>query len=391
MAKKISIIDVSSGQIRLALIDTKYSNTYLYHKALPYEGYQDGEFFDVKELFSIISSLIKECEDTTFVSLDEVLIGVPGEFTSVTCQHVDYDFGVHRKVNEKDVAFLFETGRDNLNEDNMTAISTAPIYYLLDAKDRVIDPVGKSVNKLSGLISYVLCEQSFIKLFDSIAQSNGVRFRYTSSILAQVMFLIPEKVRDKGVIFIDFGYISSTVNYVQGDRIIYSISFSLGSGNVAADLTIVNEIPFEHSIELLKKINLNVRPIMEDEYVIFIGKKNYAYNMRTVNEIVLARLEDIAAVIEKAINMCPSNIPRSIPIVMTGAGLGTMVGLKEVFSKVLNRQISFVAFSIPQLNKYSDSSLASLILLVEQGYQKTSFSFKNLIYLLKNKFRRRSR
>ncbi|HHX49778.1 MAG TPA: hypothetical protein GX709_05275 [Clostridiales bacterium] len=391
MSKKISIIDVSSGQIRLALIDTKYSNAYLYHKALPYEGYQDGEFFDVQELFSKISSLIKECEETTFISLDEILIGVPGEFTSVVCQHVDYDLGVRRKVNDKDVAFLFETGRDSLNEENQIAISTAPIYYLLDDKEKVINPIGKNVNKLSGLISYVLCEKSFIKLFDSIAQSNGVKFNYTSSILAEVMFLIPENVRDQGVIFVDYGYISTTVNYVQGDGIVYSISFSLGSGNIAADLTIVNEIPFEHSLELLKKVNLNIKPITEDEYVIFIKKDNYAYNMRIVNEIVLARLEDIAAIMEKAINMCPSNIPQSVPVIITGAGLGTMIGIKEVFSKILNRQISFVAPSIPQLNKYSDSSLAALILLIDKGYQKPSFSFKKLINKIKNKFRQKSR
>lgn len=391
MAKKISIIDISSGQIRLALIDTKYINAYLYHKSLVYEGYQDGEFFDIKELFEKICSLIKDCEDTTFVNLDEIIIGVPGEFTFVSCESVEYDLGVNRKVTEKDLDVLFETGRDSLSYKDMVAINSSPIYYSLDNNDRIINPIGVSTKKISGLISYVLCEKYFLNIFDQIAQTNGVSFKYTSSILSQLMYLIPEEVRDRGVLFLDFGCISSTLSYVQGDGIIYSISFSLGGGNVAGDLTMVNEIPFEHSLELLKKLNLNVRPITEDEYVIFIGKDNYSYSMRNVNEVALARLEEIGSVINRAISLCPSNIPLSVPLVITGEGLGTIVGIKEVFSKILNRKISFTASPIPQLNKFADASLASLIALAEKGIQKTSFSLRSFINRLINKFRSQSK
>lgn len=387
MSKKSAILDITSDSIRLVLIDSKYSNSYYYNRQVPYEGYQDGAFFEVQELYNVIASLIKECEETTFIKIQEILVGVPGEFTSAVCQNVDYDLGVQRKINEKDLDVLFQTGKEYITQEKSEPINSSPIYYLIDQREKVINPIGKSARTLTGLISYILCEKSFIKLFDSIAETNNVKFRYTSALLSQVMFIIPNEVRDKGIIFIDLGYISSTVSYVQGDGIVYMISFSLGGGNVAADLTIVNEIPFDHSLELLKKINLNIQPLIEDEYHIFIAKDSFRYNMKKVNEVALARLEEIGQVINRAISICPNNIPKTVPILISGTGVCNIVGSKEILTKTIERNISYIAPNMPQMNKYSDSSIASLVLLSEYAMQNAQSSFLgNLIKKIKNKF-----
>lgn len=396
MAKSTAILDIASDRIRLALIDTKYSNTYHYHKAIKYEGYQDGAFFDVQELFNVIASLITECQETTFTSLQEIIVGVPGEFTSVICQNVDYDLGLQRKINEKDIEVLFETGKEYISLENYSVINSSPVYYLVENRDKVINPVGRTTKVLTGLISYTLCENSFMKLFDSIAEANNVKFKYTSSILSQVVYVIPTELRDRGVVFIDLGFISTSVNYVQGDGILFSIAFSLGGGNIAADLTIVNEIPFEHSLELLKKINLNVQPLSEDEYSIFIGKESFRYSMRHVNEVAQARLEEIGMYILKAIKTSTTKIPSGVPVAITGSGIGIMVGAKEILSRIIGREVLFINASIPQLNKPSDSSLAALVMYAKSVDGRKSINsffdrIRRSVENFKNKIKARSK
>ena len=225
-AKKVAVLDIGSDAVTLVMQDLKYANNFAFKASVEYDGFQDGEFFDMEELFRVVDSLVRECEASAFCELDEIMVGVPGEFTSIVCKMVEQELGAERKITDRDLDALYALGNNHNGEAGYTCISASPVYYVLDDSDYTITPAGRTASKIACLMSYAVCENSFISLFNRISESVRVPFVYASAMLAEVMYVVPEKYRDEGVILADVGYISTSVAYAMGDGILHSAAFS---------------------------------------------------------------------------------------------------------------------------------------------------------------------
>lgn len=366
--KRQAVLDIGSDVITLILLDNRYANNFLYKGAAEYAGFQDGEFLDMEGLFKAIDGLIKECKDTAFCTPSEILVGVPGEFTTVVCKNVESSFASAKKITAKDVENLFEQGNTYDNHPNFKTINASPVYFINDKGQKSINPLELSGKSFTAFISYVLCERSFIDLFDRIAESLGVRFNYTSSILAELMFVVPPEIRDKGVILADIGYITSTVAYGKGDGILHSVSFSVGGGNIAGDLVTCLNIPFEHAMELVPKINLNLQPQPADLYTVSVRGEAFTYNIKDVNEVAYCRVQDIAETVKRCIDSSNTEIPLNIPLMLTGSGISSVVGAKDILCSATGRQVKIISADLLQFNKPSQSPAAGLIMVLQRQF-----------------------
>ena len=296
--KKVAVLDITSDRITLVMQD-KYADNFTFRSSQSYDGYYNGEFLcDPSELFKIIESLVTECEKATFTKLTDIMVGVPGEFTAVSCKSVSNTLGMERKVTARDVDVLYEIGKPE--SDTHVCISASPIYFELEDGTCTITPVGGVTNVLKCLMSYVVCERSFTALFDKISEEIGVKFTYASSLLAEVMYVVPESLRDYGVVLADVGFTSTSVAYARGDGIAHALSFSLGGGHVIGDLYEVKEMPFNHATALLDRINLNIAATAQDEYSVSFGSEIAYYNVNEINEVAIDRIENIADMIGQA-------------------------------------------------------------------------------------------
>lgn len=386
--KKMAVLDIGSDAITLVLQDNKYANNFTFKESADYDGYQDGEFLDIEGLFHAVDSLIKECEVATFSNISEIMVGVPGEFTAVVCKSVSHDFGVSRKVTERDLDALYSVGNDFTEDTGYTSISASPVFFTLDDGTSTITPLGAVTSSLDCFMSYVVCERSFISLFDKIAENIGAKFTYASSVLAEVMYVVPERLRDEGVVLADVGYISSTVAFAKGDGLLHSSSFSLGGGNIAGDITMVDGIPFEHSLALLDKINLNLEPSADGVYRVSACGESAEYPIEHINEIAAARVQNIAETINVAIASSQYTIPTSATVLLTGSGLASMPGAKECISKITGRNVEILTPELMQFNKPRYASLAGLLLVQQHGTVAKSSKIAETIRKIKDKFRR---
>lgn len=360
-AKRLAVLDIGSDAITLVLQDSKYENNILFKGAVEYSGYQDGEFFYTEEIVNAIHSLVAQCEEVAFVKPDSFLIGVPGEFTTVICKNVTAGFEEPRAVTADDLDALLEKGNTYDNHNAYKTINAAPIHYVLENGKRSMCPVGEVTASVSAYISYVLAERKFLRLFDSMADALNVHFEYTSTILAEGMFVVPEAERDKGVILLDVGYISSTLAYLKGDGILYMSSFSLGGGHLAADLNLYRKIPFAEAKELVSKINLNRMPSETDEYSVSVKGRAYTHNMQLVNEVADYTLGQIAETVEKAIAAAVPEIPPFVSILLTGSGICQTAGAKEYIQAATERGVRILSPELLQFNKPAGSAVAGLI------------------------------
>lgn len=384
--KKAAVLDIGSDCITLVIQDNKYADNFIFKASAAYDGFMDGEFFDVSALFRTVDGLFRECATVTNAEVAEVLVGVPGEFTTVVCKNVEMTFTPQHKVTPRDLEALFQKGNTYGESTGYISINASPVHYILDTGEKTIDPVNKTTSSLVANISYVLCEIGFVNLFNRIASQVGANFTYTSQILAEAMYVVPPAERDKGVVLFDAGFISSTVAFVRGDGIKYAVSFSIGGGNVAGDLTAVEQIPFDQAKDLTAKLNLNLRPKEGDVYNVTYEGEVCTYPVSVINEIAVARVQDIAEIVQKIIERAPCDIPPSAKILLTGCGLSTLAGAKEILSDTTRRVVEVIAPDLQQFNKPRYSSLAGLLKVQQQhlAYNKMS-----LLEIIKSFFNNR--
>ena len=106
-SKKEAVLNIGSEKLSLVVIDEKYPTSFIYESFKEYSGYQNGEFLEKHELFSTLSSMIQESEAAIFSKLENILIGVPGEFTITSVRDVQTQLSqTRRKVQPKDAQGL---------------------------------------------------------------------------------------------------------------------------------------------------------------------------------------------------------------------------------------------------------------------------------------------
>ena len=361
--KKVAVLDIGSDAITLVMQD-KYTDSYTFRAVQEYDGFYNGEFFDPQGLFKVVSNLISECEKSTFTKVKQILVGVPGEFSAVVTSKVQNDLGINRKVMELDVDALYDLGKPDSGDH--VCISASPIYFELDDGTCTITPVGATTKKLKCLMSYVVAEKSFTALFDQIAEELGLSFTYASGIQAEVMYVVPEQLRDEGVILADVGYTTTSVAYAIGDGVAHMLSFSLGAGHIAADISEIKEIPYAHALALVDRINLNIDASDEDEYAVSVGQEIAYYKIKEINEIASARIENIADMIGKAIRNSYYDVSLNTKVLLTGSGISQIPGAREIVARLTSRQVEILAPDILQFNKPKFSQVAGLLVVQQR-------------------------
>lgn len=370
----ISVMDIGSKQISV-FIGTKGVNDIFVVKAkseIEYEGYQDGEWLDIKNLGSILFKAIKEAQEAAGIIIKKLYLGVPGEFTSVVTKEIITRYPKPHTITPYDLDKLYEEGNIYNKNPNYIAINSAPIFYTLDNQTRLVDPSGMKVKELKGLISFVLCSRLFYKPISEILLKIGIReIEFISSSWAEGMYLFDDDTRDKSVLLADIGYISSTLSYLRGDGILYQRSFSLGAGHIDADLMRVLEIPYDQALALRMKVNLSLQASEYDSYDIFAHGKRDRVAITYVQSIVSARILDIAEIIRDCIEDCEYDCPKYIPIYLTGCGITSINGSKDIIMTTTCRGVELIAPNVPDHSKPDYSSVFGVMYIASRLENKS--------------------
>lgn len=363
MAQEVAVLDFGSGKITVLIGQRGVNNTITINGLgeSDYAGYAGGEFYQPEQLSYAIAHAISNAETNSQTKITHLYIGVPSDFSSVMCKDVSISFGRRRRVKEQDVKELHDQGMD-FDEKVYTLVNCQPVYYSLDDGRRLIDPIGLSTTKISGCISYILAENSFIMSIDTIMNSLGITsVEYISNTLSESLFLFDAVTRDRFAVLIDVGFITTTVAVVRGDGILSQHSFALGGGNITGDLAMHFGTTFAVAETLKRKVALSLDHSDSDVYEVASRNENLKFNAKEVNNIVTARIAVIAKTIEKCLKMCEYEYPDSIAYSLTGGGLSYMRGAKEILSKLLARKVEIIQPKQPQLNSPHLSSSLGLI------------------------------
>ncbi len=384
--KTVTVLDIGSSGITAAVAESGPNNTIVI-KGLArqsYSGFSDGEFFDKAETEGAVRGCLKQVCASARNLPDTVYVGVPGEFTTVVLKEHQIAFDRGRRIGENELNRLYDTGY-TLKSKRYAIINRSGVYFTLDDTRRVADPIGESGKTLHGCLSYVLCDQKLIDLIRPVVQKCGAEYvEFISSALAEALCLFAPEVRDRTAILLDIGYITTSFSIVQGDAIIYQKGFSYGGGYITAALTEYFDIDADIAEKLKRKVNLSIGG--NETYKILDGDKEFTFPVDKVNEIVFASLDEVCENIEFCITDSRFVIPEYVPISVTGGGICFMRGAKEHLSRRLNMVTETLTPNLPNRNRPTDSSCASLIRLALKQPVKKIGILQKLFKTNKNKF-----
>lgn len=371
----ITVLDIGSKKISV-FIGVKGVNDIFIVKAkteVSYAGFADGEWLDYKNLGTIINRAIKQAERVSEIKIKKIFLGVPGEFITIVTKELTVTYNKPHVVTAADLDKLYSEGNTYEQSGEFVAINSAPIFYTLDNTTRLVDPCGSHVTELKGLISFILADKKFYTLMSKLLEKIGLKeVEFISANWAEGMYLFDDETRDKFVLLADIGYITSSVTLFRGDGILFQRSFSLGGGHIDADIYRVLNVSFEQAEELRKKVNLSLSTTDNDKYDIMTDGKIEQVAVSYVQNIVSARIMDLAELIIECLSMCEYDCPAYIPLYLTGGGITSISGAKDIIQKTVGRTVEIIAPNVPEHSKPSYSSIFGVMHIASRLEEKTN-------------------
>ncbi len=367
--KQVAVLDFGSSKITATVAERGINKTFIIKGSynFNYDGYQEGEFFDLAQLKQVIILAVESLKKACTNKLETIFVGVPGDFTEVVVKDSQISFAKKRKITDLDVEALFDSAFV-MQSASFTLINRSAVVYELDDFRRLANPVGAVSGILKGKLSFVLCKNYFIEAVKAILQSVGVEnVEFVSTSLAEAMYLLEPDIRDRIALVCDIGYIATTVMIVQGDGLLYQRSFPYGGGYITADLTQKFQIDFEDAENLKRKVNLSCQ-VTSREFDLIDGGKGQYYSIEDVKNVVLDSLDILCEDIQAMLEGSGYVLPDYVPLMITGGGISYLRGAKEHVSGRLNMAVEILKPKVPLMDKPSEASILSLLdLALEQN------------------------
>lgn len=365
--KEVAVIDVGSSKVTAIIGERGTNKTFLIKGRYSYEydGFENGVFFDVEKFHRVLTAISSDIKKATSGAVNTVYVGVPGDFTRVLLKDSQISFPKKKKIQEEDVDSLFDAAFV-MSSNKYTLINRSAVVYELDDFRRLANPVGSTSQILKGRLSFVLCSNYFIEAVKPVLEDAGIKqVECVSSALAQALYLVDAEVRDRIALIADVGYITTTLNIIQGDGLLYQKSFAYGGGYITASITERFDVDFFVAEKLKRKINLS--RISTGSYDLVDGENGDYYPIDEIQTTVKQSLDDLCENLSNAIENSGFNVPEYVPLMVTGGGIAYIRGAKEHLSGRLGCSVEIVAPKMPLMDKPTESTLLSLMeLALEQ-------------------------
>ena len=357
----VAILDFGSSKITCMLANKVSDGGDFIIKAVGrsnYNGFDDKGWYEPDTIKKAVFDAITQVENKTETKIKEIYVGVPGAFCAVASSESSITFRSKKKLDNQDVedliskADIFDCGSD------LAPHGGKPVYFVLDGGIKCFDIVGNIATKVSALVSFSFMKNYFRQTVAPILLEKGIKkVTYVNACEAQAMYISNALYINGYSIVVDIGHITTNVSLVGGKGLLFARTFALGSGYLASDLMQVMGLDYNFAMNVLTKINLNLDIHDGDAYSV----NGRMVDAKRVNEVVKARVEQIAEHIIKSFRYCDKEIPSNTVIVLTGGGLTYIRGGADTLATSLGKPVKVYTSANPQTNHNEYTSCFGLI------------------------------
>lgn len=364
--KEFAVIDFGSSKIVLLVGFKARDGVHILTKCeQEYDGFMEGEFLSEEKLSEHVSSCVLSAEKATSKRITKLYVGIPDEFVVPVMVEGELTLGKQTRIKEKHLQQVLENVDLSVIPDTHVVVSVSPVSYSLDGGNAILSVTKEHASKISEWVSVIACEKSFISLMNEVFQSVGIMdVEYLPTCLASSLALVDKKDQEKGAVLVDVGNVTTSIASVFNGSVIELVTFASGGGFINMDLMNMLKISYFEAEQLKRKTILTMNATTEDYYEIFRENKLVRFYSQTVNDIVRARVENMAGHILSSLEKFSSDITDNTKVYFTGGGLGYLVGSTEVISDILGRQVKVISPKELQYYRPDYSSSMGLLKMV---------------------------
>ena len=375
--RSVAVLDVRSSEVTVVVGERGVNNTFVFKasKTEPHDGYDESAFFDTDKLTDAVFRAVSAVERICGERLRHIYVGVPGAFTRVIPREQHIGFSKRRPIGRRDVDALFASGREPL--EGYRCIRATSMIYVTSDDRRVVDPVGLSSASLSGVLSYFYCSEYFASTMERIFSGMKIGLSFLPAEYAMATYLIPSETRDEYALFLDIGFMSSSLCVLLGGGVLAQRTYFVGKGQIIAALLRKFSIPYDAAAALLARANLYARSNAGRTEVNVQGV-SYDVDTDELIEAVKEGLDAICEAIGGFLEECSDRELEYKPLYVTGEGLGDIRGALEHISKRVSRVCEQLAPDLPYYNKPAMSSRIALVDLAYDDRRRSGFLYKLL-------------
>lgn len=323
-----------------------------------YNGFDDSAWYEPDSISKAIIDAIDQVERKTDSQIKDIHVGVPGVFCATALSEASITFHTKKKIDADDIAELIKKADIYDSGADFVSMGGKPVYYILDDAVKSYDPIGSVAGKLTALVSFSYMKAYFRNSVATALQQKGIRHvTYINTCDAEAQYVVQSMGQNNYCIVVDVGHITSNVMLCGGKGLLFSKTFSLGSGYLASDLCQVFGCDYPTAMAALEKVNLSLEFKEGDTYNVN-GK---TLNAKQTNEVLGARIGQIADYIIKSFQYCDREIPFDTPIVLTGGGLSYIRGGSYALASFLGKNVAVYESANPQTNRNEYTSCYGLI------------------------------
>lgn len=380
--KSVAVLDVRTSEIAVVLGERGVNSTFVFKasKTEPYDGYdEEGAFFDEAQLKKAVESAVSAAEQICGERIREIYIGVPGAFCTVRKTERTIGFPKKRRIGQAELDMLFNSGDEPM--EGFRRIRAASMIYTTGDNRRAVDPTGIASTVLSGELSYFYCNEKFASFFEELFSKMRISAHFLPAQYAMATYLIPSETRDEGALFLDVGFLSSSVLVLLGNGVCAQGTFWVGEGQLAVFVSEELNVPYEVALTLLSKANLYARGDLGSKEFVIDGNA-YDIDMDLLAEKVKEGLDELFC--ERLGAFIQENAGRELdykPLYVSGEGLSGIRGALEHVSKRIERVCEQLTPDLPYYNKPSMSSRIALLDMACGDRRRSG-----MLYRLINKF-----
>ena len=362
--KSVAVLDIRSSEVCAAVGERGVNNTFIIKSkyACPYDGFADGELIDVSAFEGAVRDVVKSTLASTGDRITRFFVGIPGEFIRTVVTDDVITFAAPQRIKASHMTNVRSMSRP-ADADGYSVVDSSPVYYVLSDKRRVIDPAGCVSDSLRGRISWFLCRDAFAECITRAFKPfrDITRLRFIPTALAEACYLFEPQIRDNYCVFLDMDYISSTYSVACGNGIVFSQSFSVGTGHIAALLMSELDIPFDVASQFLTMVNLNAKERLTSVQEVRRGDKLYSFSTSVLRDLIREGLDGLCEMVVECNRTFAEKDLSGKPLYLTGEGVKTIRGTAEHISGRLECAVHVVSPGVPYYDKPKFSSLFSLL------------------------------
>lgn len=347
---------------------------------VPYGGFCNGYWKDDDDLLiDEIHDSITAAETDSKTSIDEIYVGIPGEYIHVLTKEAEVDISSENKrVTQEDIDAVMDAAADlcNLADlDDCVVLHRSYAYLSVDGGKSTMEWANLKGSRLKALVTFITADLNFVEAACELFNDLHISIAgFLSPLMGQMLRLIDEEERDRGAILIDSGHLNTEISLIRGDAVVQHAVLPLGVSNITRDLSYTFNISYVLA-EQLKRGYMFIPDEFEDEVdpqVYDESGSRISFPRDAVKRCVDATMNDLIDMIEGTLEEWEKFVKPRTTVYLTGGGIPMLRGGKEYLSQRLSRTIKVPVNKGTKLSSPDLSSTAGLIQLIFESIENTS-------------------